>query len=263
MKRIANTLAACRPHRDRWLATARRLLLGEHRGEAALGLGSKALCSALSAPFACIVAGAALASVASSDGVNDVWTRVTAQSFIPVDARDVDANQFYVRQVGLAQLDLEGQLAGGFAANPAKLHEELTCLAKNIYFEARSEPLEGKLAVAHVVMNRVASQYFPETVCGVVQDGTEEVLNRCQFSWYCDGKPDEIDDLAAWAEATTLASMVYWGRADDPSEGALWYHADYVKPVWRKAFAEGPTIGRHIFYSRKPAVVATQVAQGG
>src|SRR3546814_17839904 len=56
---------------------------------------------------------AALASVASSDGVNDVWTRMTAQSFIPVDARDVDANQFYVRQVGLAQLDLEGQLAGG------------------------------------------------------------------------------------------------------------------------------------------------------
>src|SRR3546814_13057986 len=92
------------------------------------------------------------------------------------------------------------------------------CLAKNIYFEARSEPLEGKLAVAHVVMNRVASQYFPETVCGVVQDGTEEVLNRCQFSWYCDGKPDEIDDLAAWAEATTLARLVYWGRAEDPSE---------------------------------------------
>src|SRR3546814_19299965 len=112
-------------------------------------------------------------------------------------------------------------------------------------------------------MNRVASQYFPETVCGVVQDGTEEVLNRCQFSWYCDGKPDEIDDLAAWAEATTLASMVYWGRAEDPSEGALWYHADYVKPVWRKAFAEGPTIGRPIFYSPHPAVVPTPIAHGG
>src|SRR3546814_14846779 len=99
MKRIANTLAAFRPHRDRWLATARRLLVGEQHGEAAPGLGSKALCSALSAPFACIVAGAALASVASSAGVNDAWTRMTAQSFIPVDARGVAANPFYVPQV--------------------------------------------------------------------------------------------------------------------------------------------------------------------
>src|SRR3546814_3587188 len=82
-------------------------------------------------------------------------------------------------------------------------------------------------------MNRVASQYFPDTVCGVVQDGTDEVLHRCQFSWFCDGKPDEIDDAASWAEATELASQVYWGRAEDPSGGALWYHADYVKPGWR------------------------------
>src|SRR3546814_1016694 len=101
-------------------------------------------------------------------------------------------------------------------------------------------------------MKRVASQYFPDTVCGVVQDCTDEVMHRCQFSWFCDGKPDEIDDAASWAEATELASQVYWGRAEDPSGGALWYHADYVKPGWRKAFAEAAVIGRHIFYNRKP-----------
>jgi len=256
-------LAAWRPHRDSWLATARRLVVGKHHGKASLGLSAEALCSAISAPLACIVAGAALAGVASSDGVNDAWTRVTAQSFIPVDAKDIDPDQFYVRQVGLSQLDLEEQIAGTLTANPGKLREELSCLARNIYFEARSEPLEGKIAVAHVVMNRVASQYFPDTVCGVVQDGTDEVLHRCQFSWFCDGKPDVVEDMTAWTEATALASQVYWGRAADPSGGALWYHADYVKPVWRKSFSEGPTIGRHIFYTRKPAVIGTQVAQGG
>lgn len=255
-------LAVLRPQREAWLAMARRLLTGEHQGNATLSLSGKALCSAISAPLACVVAGAALASVASSDGVNDVWTRVTAQSFIPVDAKDIDPNQFYVRQVGLSQLDLEDQLAAG-STDPGKLREELTCLAQNIYFEARSEPFEGKLAVAHVVMNRVASQYFPDTVCGVVQDGTDEVLHKCQFSWFCDGKPDVVEDGTAWAEATELASKVYWGRADDPSGGALWYHADYVKPLWRKAFAKGPTIGRHIFYTRKPGITATQIAQGG
>jgi len=257
-------LAAVRPHRDRWLAMARQLMTGQPHGNGHHhGLSAKALCSAISAPLACIAAGAALAGVASSDQVDDSWTRVTAQSFIPVDMKDIDPDHFYVRQVGLKTLDLEDQLAASFTPNPGKLREELTCLAQNIYFEARSEPLEGKLAVAHVVMNRVASQYFPDSVCGVVQDGTDEVLHRCQFSWYCDGKPDEVEDQGAWAEATELASQVYWGRAEDPSSGALWYHADYVKPVWRKAFAEGPTIGRHIFYTRKPRLEATQVAQGG
>lgn len=252
-------LAALRSDREDWLATAGRLLAGRHRSSGALSFSVKALGSAVSAPLACVVAGAALASVASSDGVHDSWRRVTAQSFIPVDAKDLDSNQFYVRPVGLSQLDLD--VTG--STNPGELREELTCLAQNIYFEARSEPLEGKLAVAHVVMNRVASKSFPNSVCGVVKDGTDEVLHRCQFSWFCDGKPDLVEDGGAWEEATQLAGQVYWGRVDDPSGGALWYHADYVKPVWRKAFAEGPTIGRHIFYTRKPGVTRTQIAQGG
>ncbi len=253
-------LAVWRPHQDRWLAIARHRVTGQ--SHAKHGLSTKAVCSAVTGPLACIIAGAALASVATSDHVDDTWTRVTAQSFIPVDVKDVDPDQFYVRQVGINQLDLEEQIARSFTPNPGKLREELTCLAQNIYFEARSEPTEGKFAVAHVVMNRVASRNFPETVCGVVQDGTDKTLHKCQFSWYCDGKTDVVEDEEAWNEATALASKVYWGRVEDPSGGALWYHADYVKPVWRKAFARGPKIGRHIFYSRKPQAAPTQLAQG-
>jgi len=247
-------LAELRSHRDHWLATLGQVVAGQQ--------GRRAVCSALSAPLACVVAGGALAGIAASDHVNDAWTRVTAQSFIPVDTSDIDPDQFYVRQVGISQIDLEEQLASGFTPNPGRLREELNCLAQNIYFEARSEPQDGKLAVAHVVMNRVASSNFPNSVCDVVRDGTDEVLHKCQFSWYCDGKADEVEDAVAWREARKLASRVYWGRIEDPSGGALWYHADYVKPIWRKAFAEGPTIGRHIFYTRKPeTTVPTQVAQ--
>lgn len=252
-------LAAWRLHRDRWFTIVGLGATRKHGKRH--GLNAKMVGSAISAPVACIIAGAALASVATSEHVDDTWTRVTAQSFIPVDVNDIDPDQFYVRQVGISQLDLEDQLAGNFVSNPGKLREELTCLAQNIYFEARSEPEDGKIAVAHVVMNRVTSRYFPDTVCGVVQDGTDEVLHRCQFSWYCDGKADEVVDQGAWEEATELASAVYWGRAEDPSGGALWYHADYVKPVWRKAFERGPTIGRHIFYSRKPEAAPTQLAE--
>ena len=133
----------------------------------------------------------------------------------------------------------------------ASYETELECLAQNIYFESRSETTSGKRAVAHVVLNRVSSKRFPSTICGVVQQGGSKKLNRCQFSWWCDGRKDEIANEEAWEEALQLARYVYWGISDDVSEGALWYHADYVIPKWRKAFDKGPTIGRHIFYREK------------
>ena len=264
MSRITHKPASWRPHPKRLLVRARRSVVkaGAMVGLNLRGVSTAALFSAVSAPVACAIAGAALAHVATSDSVDSSWTRVTAQSFIPVDVKDIDPDHFYIRQVGIKQLDLEEQIASAFTSNPGTLREDLTCLAQNIYFEARSEPLEGKLAVAHVVMNRVASRYFPETVCGVVRDGTDERLHKCQFSWYCDGKRDVITDQTAWKESMHLASKVYWGRVSDNSGGALWYHADYVKPFWRTAFQRGPKIGRHIFYSRKPEPAPTQVAQG-
>ena len=265
MQRIASRLAVWRPEGRRWLSAAAHLLAdhGQQGDDRPHRLSVGVICSMLSAPLACVVAGVALAGVASSDHVDDAWARVTAQSFIPVDVKDIDPDRFHVRQVGILQIDLEEQLASSFTPEPGELREELTCLAQNIYFEARSEPHDGKLAVAHVVMNRVASRNFPNTVCGVVRDGTDRVRHRCQFSWYCDGKAEVVNDAAAWSEANELASQVYWGRVGDPSGGALWYHADYVKPFWRKAFAEGPQIGRHIFYTRKPQATQAQVAQGG
>jgi len=137
---------------------------------------------------------------------------------------------------------------------------EIGCLAQNIYFEARSEGHTGKLAVGQVVMNRVASKKFPNRICDVVRQGGERQRFRCQFSWWCDGKSDEPKDTAAWDESLALAKNIYRGRMIDPTNGALWYHADYVDPYWRSAFVQGPTIGRHIFYRAKPKSTHTQVA---
>ena len=131
------------------------------------------------------------------------------------------------------------------AADP---REEIACLALNIYFEARSEPDEGKFAVSHVVMNRVASQRFPDTICEVIRQGGQVVRHRCQFSWFCDGQSDTPRSQVDWELSNEIALNVYWGRSEDPTQGALWYHADYVSPYWRTAFETGPKIGRHIFY---------------
>ncbi|MEQ8666050.1 MAG: cell wall hydrolase [Rhodospirillales bacterium] len=130
----------------------------------------------------------------------------------------------------------------------AEYHAALHCLALNIYWEARSEPRDGQLAVGAVTLNRVADPAFPDEVCSVVRDGGERRRHRCQFSWWCDGKRDEPRDSVAWQHAQDAARQIMDGLAHDPTGGALWYHADYVKPAWRTAKTRTAQIGRHVFY---------------
>ena len=126
--------------------------------------------------------------------------------------------------------------------------ENLRCLALNIYHEARGEPLQGKIAVALVVLNRVAARRFPSDVCEVIKQGGERRRYRCQFSWWCDGRSDRPRDVAAWRESLLVALLIRRGATDDPTEGALWYHADSVQPYWSKIFKKNTKIGKHIFY---------------
>jgi spore germination cell wall hydrolase CwlJ-like protein len=125
---------------------------------------------------------------------------------------------------------------------------ELECLALTIYFEARGEPDEGKLAVGHVVMNRTQHPLFPPRVCLVVRQGGDKLRYHCQFTWWCDGRSDRPRDRQAWTKSRALAGLVYWNYSRDPTAGALWYHADYVWPKWRHNLKPGPKIGRHMFY---------------
>ncbi|MGF1639850.1 MAG: cell wall hydrolase [Rhodospirillales bacterium] len=133
----------------------------------------------------------------------------------------------------------------------ADLNREFECLALNIYHEARSEPALGQFAVAAVTLNRVAAAAFPDSICAVVQQGGEDRLHRCQFSWWCDGKSDTPTNERAWAKARFVAYTVLFFDPPDPTHGALWYHADYVDPHWASAFTRMAKIGRHIFY-RQP-----------
>jgi spore germination cell wall hydrolase CwlJ-like protein len=136
---------------------------------------------------------------------------------------------------------------------PSQFSGELLCLALNIYHEARGESLQGKRAVGHVVMNRVTDRRFPTSVCQVVRQGGERVRNRCQFSWWCDGRSDRPRNRTAWNNSIEIAHEIIAGLSSDPTGGALWYHADYVQPYWRKAFKRGPKIGQHIFYQARTA----------
>lgn len=133
--------------------------------------------------------------------------------------------------------------------------EILLCLALNVYWETKGQPYIEKLAVAHVVINRVESEAYPDTACEVVYEGPvlkgQPVRDRCQFSWYCDGKSDKPTWQAQWEEAQRVATIALQYAHLDPTEGATHYHADYVNPNWASRKTKIAQIGTHIFYTCK------------
>ena len=129
------------------------------------------------------------------------------------------------------------------------------CLALNIYHEAKNQSYLGQLAVGQVTMNRVFDERYPDTICEVVKQGPTyswkpdfPVRNRCQFSWYCDGKSDIPKDDHAYEVAMMAAEDVYYNKTNDLTDGATHYHAYYVIPGWAKTKTPTVRIEDHIFY---------------
>jgi len=122
--------------------------------------------------------------------------------------------------------------------------KEIECLALNVYWEARNQPVQGQFAIALVTMNRVASRNFPNMVCAVVwQKGP-------QFSWTLDGKSDRPLERDAWNRANWVAMLVYRDLVPDFTQGAMFYHSTTVLPWWAPSYIYAGTIGNHIFYRK-------------
>jgi hypothetical protein len=121
------------------------------------------------------------------------------------------------------------------------------CLAKAIYFEARGESLAGQVAVAEVILNRVDSASYPNTICGVVRQG-EERRTGCQFSFMCDGKPEIMRDTDAQARAEAIAHLLTEGRPRVLTANATHFHTTWVSPSWARRLVRTARIGDHIFY---------------
>ena len=131
-------------------------------------------------------------------------------------------------------------LNSGYGPELDKTHVE--CMAKNIYFESRGEPIEGQIAVAHVTMNRVKHSKWPNNICDVVYEPK-------QFSWTHLIKDQTPANLEAWKTAVIVARDVMIGNTVDPTGGAQFYHAGYVNPEWNKYMEVSKIIGTHVFYN--------------
>lgn len=142
---------------------------------------------------------------------------------------------------GFMTATIFGAVTYGAVAHAHDKSDQLECLALNIYHEARGEEVIGQIAVAQVTMNRVEHSYFPNTVCDVVYQSK-------QFSWTHDGLSDTPSDAVSWERAQSIAETVYVGEEDDPTAGALFYHADWVNPSWARKMDFYTQIGVHKFY---------------
>ena len=126
---------------------------------------------------------------------------------------------------------------------------ERECLATAVYFEARGESAMGQRAVAEVVLARTRVKGRPNTICGVVYEGSRR-RTGCQFSFTCDRVADRVNNRDAWRQAMRIASNVMrtGGQVNPVAGGATFYHADYVSPRWASKMVKVAEIGTHIFY---------------
>lgn len=121
------------------------------------------------------------------------------------------------------------------------------CLAEALYFEARGESVRGQFAVGEVILNRVESAAYPQSLCGVVKQGTGRKY-ACQFSYNCDGNPKVVHEQDAWDRVGKIAAILLEGASRDLTEGATHFHTRAVNPSWARSYTRTTEIGAHLFY---------------
>lgn len=125
------------------------------------------------------------------------------------------------------------------------------CLTKALYFEARGETVRGQFAVAEVILNRVDSPAYPDTVCAVVEQASTK---GCQFSFACDGNADRMRDPAAIDLAGRVARVMLDGAPRTLTGGATHFHTRAVAPRWAAVFPRTAAIGAHVFYRQQSGI---------
>jgi hypothetical protein len=128
-----------------------------------------------------------------------------------------------------------------------KRSKQWRCLTEALYFEARGENLAGQVAVAEVILNRVDSKFYPNSVCSVIQQGQSK-RNGCQFSFICDGKVEHIGNRRSFEELGKVAWVMLQGKPRILTDKATHYHNGSVSPSWAKQLVRTARIGYHIFY---------------
>jgi len=146
----------------------------------------------------------------------------------------------------------------GVTSNNSVESKQVECLSEALYFEGRSESEKGQRAIAEVIFNRIANKSYPSTVCTVVRQakfypsgGID--LHSCQFSYYCDGKPEDYKEGEAFVRTYTLSYSIMESAATNLTHGATHYHSKTTNPYWTASLVFTTQIGDHLFYKKGAA----------
>lgn len=183
--------------------------------------------------------------------------------------RALSAEREALRQVQIvpARGDARGVSGGASAATegrydrawlmsrpaPTRRDQDFVCLKEAIYHEARGETLYGQFAVAEVILNRVDSPQYPDSVCGVVHQNAH-LRNACQFSYACNGRSRAMPDPQARMLAGRIADIMLSGAERELTGGATHFHATWISPSWSRTLVRTAQIGVHVFYRRAEQV---------
>ena len=137
-------------------------------------------------------------------------------------------------------------------AGQSPMDDSITCLARTIYWEAKEADARDMSAVASVVINRLGHDGFPDTICGVVKQGVE--TKSCQFSWWCDGRSDQVEEKQRYDVAKEIARKALNQQLKDPTRGALYFHDRSVRPDWAKVYRKTAETKLFLFYKPNPAL---------
>jgi len=225
-------LLRSRPSSRRYYAFAAAALLGGIVG----GAGLRVEPPAASTVTVIIPPRAAASLIAATSGDGLISTRALGDEARLINA----AMPFSTAPVTASRpFDLSG-------SDPLDRRRALLCMTQAVYYEAGFEPLQGRRAVAQVVLNRMRHLAFPKSICGVVYQGARQPV--CQFSFVCDGSLYRRPALGAWQQAEKIAAAAIDGYVEKSVGAATHYHADYVAPYWAPRLAKLSRIGAHIFY---------------
>jgi len=198
----------------------------------------------------------ALALCLSAVSYNTYTNLVDANAKVPIQLEAVSVPYDVAEEIEIETIETD-------------LDKSIHCMASNIYFESKNQPEVDMYAVGHVVLNRLSNVDFPrringkiatkeqrinnDSICNIVYDAKldakgNQIKYQCQFSWYCDGKPEIIVSKEKWAQAELVAIRLLTSDMYDFTGGALYYHADYVSPEWAKSLTKTLQVKNHIYY---------------
>lgn len=211
-----------------------------------IGLEQKVSTMRLVAPSICLLITAFVVPSQAADATSEPEAVVSKAQVLEEKAADKDGA---TPAVPKSEIITQSEAQAVDPEGAASVDDAIVCLSRTLYWEAKGGTDADMAAVANVVLNRLGHEGFPDTICGVVKQGSEK--KTCQFSWWCDGRSDQVKEDERYAASKEIARKALNQQLADRTNGAMYFHDRNVKPAWASEYIKTAETGKFLFYKPK------------